>query len=71
MSHLEQREASVSKRVGNCTVFTVTTMECRWVTDRRTKKGFAIFCGEPVVKPSRPYCAEHHALIYVKMEKKK
>ena len=71
MSHLEQREASVLKRKENCTVLTAGLMDCRWVTDRRTKKGFAIFCGEPVVKPSRPYCAKHYALIYVKVEKKK
>jgi len=71
MSHLEQREESVRESGIACTVMTAVASDCRWVTDKRTKTGFMVFCGKPVVKLSRPYCADHYPLIYVKPEKRK
>ena len=67
MSHLERRVKNKSP----CTVMNAGLLDCRWVMDGVTKSGGAIFCGEPAIKASRPYCQAHYALVYVKLEKNK
>ncbi len=72
MLHLEwSEESKVRPRNRLCTVLTAGLEDCRWVTDKKSPRGFAIFCGKPTVSIKKPYCKDHYPLIYVKPPEKK
>ncbi len=50
------------------TVLNLKPRECRWLTGGMTKKGLRIFCGATTRTAARPYCEEHHPLVYEKGE---